>query len=49
MSAVAARTPSRRRGWRRLLIVLLILAVIVGGGIYWLNRSAQAASKPMTA
>jgi ferric-dicitrate binding protein FerR (iron transport regulator) len=43
MSAVAARTPPRRRGWRRLLIVLLILAVIVGGGIYWLNRSAQAA------
>ena len=43
MSAVAARTPPRRRGWRRLLIVLLILAVLVGGGIYWLNRSAQAA------
>ena len=43
MSAVAARTPPRRRGWRRLLVVLLILVVIVGGGIYWLNRSAQAA------
>jgi hypothetical protein len=26
-----------------LLVVLLVLVVIVGGGIYWLNRSAQAA------
>ena len=26
-----------------MLVVLLILVVIVGGGIYWLNRSAQAA------
>ena len=24
-------------------MVVLILVVLVGGGIYWLNRSAQAA------
>src|ERR1700730_1753322 len=43
MSAVAARTPPRRRGGRRIPAVLLILVVIIGGGIFWLNRSAQAA------
>ncbi len=43
MSAVAARTPPRRRGGRRLLIALLLLIVIVSAGIFWVNRSAQAA------
>ena len=43
MSAVAAHTPPRSRGGRRVLLVVLILVVLVGGGIYWLNRSAQAA------
>lgn len=43
MSAVAAPTSPRRRGGRRILIILLIVVLIIGGGIFWLNRSAQAA------
>ncbi len=44
MSAVAARTPPRRRGGLRLLIILVILALIVGWALYWLNSSAKAAT-----
>lgn len=43
MSAVAARTPPRRRGVPRLLIVLVVLILIVGGALFWLNLAAQAA------
>jgi hypothetical protein len=43
MPAVAARTSPRRRGGRRVLVALVVLIVIAGGGIFWLNRSAQAA------
>jgi hypothetical protein len=43
MSAVAARTPPRRRGVPRLLIVLIVLIVIVAGALFWLNLAAQAA------
>src|SRR6202049_5370068 len=43
MSSVAARTPARGRGGRRVLIVLVLVILLVGGGIFWLNRSAQAA------
>jgi hypothetical protein len=43
MSAVAARTPPRRRGVPRLLIVLVVLILIVGGALFWLNLVAQAA------
>lgn len=43
MSALAARTPPRRRGVPRLLIVLVLLILIVGGALFWLNLVAQAA------
>ena len=43
MSAIAVRTPPRRRGVPRLLIVLVLLVVIVGGALFWINLSAQAA------
>jgi hypothetical protein len=43
MPAVAARTPTRRRGGRRILIAIVLIVLIAGAVIVWLTMAAQAA------